>query len=151
MKTWRRELATFPLSGSLFEPMELTSMLRTIRSNRPHCAHLSDHHTAEIAPQQTQNTPILHRAKLLFTKLCGETRERLSSCSLGCTCCSVSGDVTSSVVDWTHYSSARADIKDKDGHIARDLARDREIKDLLPKPEGGLFCGPRDHSPLWLI
>jgi len=32
--------------------------------------------------------------------------------------------------------SARADIKDKDGHIARDLARDREIKDLLPKPEG---------------
>ncbi|ELR11786.1 ankyrin domain protein [Acanthamoeba castellanii str. Neff] len=33
-------------------------------------------------------------------------------------------------------ASARTDVKDKDGRLPRDLARDRDIKDLLPKPEG---------------
>ena len=33
-------------------------------------------------------------------------------------------------------SSARTDVKDKDGRLPRDLARDRDIKDLFPTPEG---------------
>jgi len=34
-------------------------------------------------------------------------------------------------------ASARTDVKDNDGHLPRDLARDRDIKDLLPKSEEG--------------
>ena len=36
-------------------------------------------------------------------------------------------------------------MKDKDGRLPRDLARDRDIKDLLPKPEGGTLS--RTHRP----
>jgi hypothetical protein len=47
--------------------------------------------------------------------------------------------------DYRNIRSARTDVKDKDGRLPRDLARDRDIKDLLPKPEGGTLN--RTHRP----
>lgn len=52
---------------------------------------------------------------------------------------------TNNLLGYLHNRSARTDVKDKDGRLPRDLARDRDIKDLLPKPEGGTLS--RTHRP----